>query len=417
MEEAITAPMRFLLAFTLALTGIPLQSQELPSKATSSPTGSVSGTVICSDTQAPARFAKVVLVNRNLPHFPTMDVPRTTLSITGLTGIDGHFLIDQVPPGDYYAMASVDGYIFPLTLILNESPSHPLAELLHDVPQVHVAASQTAQTEIALQRGGLIAGQATFEDGSPAAGLRVQLHAAEEEQSLSLLGPILQIITRGAVVRSNNLETDDEGRFRFSGLPPGQYRLSLSLTISASSHVVQGASSSRNALRDNGDTQSVVEIFYPGAFRMASGKVLKITGDERLSDSDIVISLKNLHTVRGTVRMPADLSTMKKATICLCDEDGPREARLSRVETIHPDGSFEFKYVPPGRYLAEVIFITDPVDGGKSIGAGAFTKSLEQHSPQIVVLDADVDAGEIPTESPSQSSGTAPSPQESPGYE
>src|ERR1700733_8006461 len=61
------------------------------------PTGSISGTVYCADTNAPARLAQIFLVQYSDKNFSSQNAIPTDL--------DGRFAAKQIPEGDYYVIA------------------------------------------------------------------------------------------------------------------------------------------------------------------------------------------------------------------------------------------------------------------------------------------------------------------------
>lgn len=402
----------WLLAMAVAMTGtLALTAQEpapqVPAppaaQRAAAPTGIVSGLVICADTQQPAHFAQVLLLNRDLLHTPEVhsdaDVKKLThmtLMVTGTARMDGHFVIENVPPGDYYAMAKVSGYLLPLARVKGNAAGQHLEEELRDVPLVHVEAYRTAETSITIHRGGLIAGRVTFDDGSPATGLQLQLHPVEGQGGSSSFEPAMMMVSVGREGQLPNMAfTDDEGRFRFPGLPPGHYKVGLRLAVSGESQRV----GTLYEMNSNGDTQSDIDIFYPAAFRLADAKMLKIEGGEQITDADISIALKDLHSVRGRIRLSADAPKNANIAIILHEKGELESPPFGRESNLHPDGSFEFEYVPAGEYVLESFSIPTlvaPEGTGQVAGGMSQTNFLAkpQNHP-VVVLDQDVDVGEI----------------------
>src|SRR4051812_11741578 len=89
-----------------------------PAAVVPEPTGIITGTVFCSDTNQPARFAKVSLESVH----PADPAPTAKGSIpvaasytgNGITSIDtsldGSFTLTKVKPGSYYVIVSKSGY-------------------------------------------------------------------------------------------------------------------------------------------------------------------------------------------------------------------------------------------------------------------------------------------------------------------
>jgi hypothetical protein len=102
--------------------GHPSSAQQ-PSTAT--PGGTVTGHVICGDTQRPARFAGVMLfgVPKEVAPAPKLDGNADATQVAALmkatmgsmnmvqtqTGMEGGFTVNNVAPGDYYVFESVAG--------------------------------------------------------------------------------------------------------------------------------------------------------------------------------------------------------------------------------------------------------------------------------------------------------------------
>lgn len=84
------------------------------------PSGSVTGYVYCADTNAPARFARV-MVEPAEDLNDSNDKRRTSISGDGFaettlvrTRLDGSYSVENVAPGRYYVLAEMPGYLSPL---------------------------------------------------------------------------------------------------------------------------------------------------------------------------------------------------------------------------------------------------------------------------------------------------------------
>src|ERR1700733_10143341 len=102
------------LSLILAALAHPVLAQQ---SAPTSPGGTVTGHVLCSDTQLPARFAQVMLFGvpteiTAMPKPDSSDTAQVAAAMKALTGsmnlvqtqtdIDGSFAATNVAPGDYY---------------------------------------------------------------------------------------------------------------------------------------------------------------------------------------------------------------------------------------------------------------------------------------------------------------------------
>src|ERR1700751_1201789 len=113
----------------------PLLSQQTTVAET--PRGSVVGQVYCADTNAPARFANVVLEPESVIRGSGVDWPPrdtaqtdrgdTTTAISA--ALDGSFRFEGVKPGRYYLIASLPGYIYPLSQFGQDDLERPTPEV------------------------------------------------------------------------------------------------------------------------------------------------------------------------------------------------------------------------------------------------------------------------------------------------
>ena len=193
--------------------------------------GAVIGHVICSDTQQPARLAHVVLEPIADVQSPAATGPgyhREGLFHLQTVSLDGSFSIPAVPPGLYYVVAEQEGYISPLALFTREQLGHPdeatLRRIAHYMTSVSVTAGHTTQTEVDLVRGAAIAGTVRFEDGSPAVNVNVGLLQRDAK------GEWKPVRTQHLASHGSDY-TDDQGAYRFSGLPAGEYLVRASIEL------------------------------------------------------------------------------------------------------------------------------------------------------------------------------------------
>ena len=123
-----------LLACVLILFSCGLAAQQAPTTAAAPAAGQVSGRVFCADTGQPARFASVQLVSDHPDANPALDASAmgknpdfekvlakamTAMmkgnNVSTVSGLDGSFTLDKVPPGTYYVLAQLAGYQSPLS--------------------------------------------------------------------------------------------------------------------------------------------------------------------------------------------------------------------------------------------------------------------------------------------------------------
>ena len=147
-----------------------------PVSATSSGGTTVTGRVICADTQRPARFAQVNLIPADADGD---NVGGRGGRTSARTDLDGNFSIGNVAAGDYYVTGQLSGYVnatqqVQAALNAGGDPGTALA----GVPLLHVGAGG-GSAELVLQRGGVIAGTVVWDDGSPAGGVAISAQPAQ----------------------------------------------------------------------------------------------------------------------------------------------------------------------------------------------------------------------------------------------
>jgi hypothetical protein len=128
--------------------------------------GTLAGRVVCSDSQAPCRFASVTI--QSAPPEQKAGESRsvtTSHSYSAATDITGSFEIREVAPGDYFVLARLEGYLCPydeLKSEMGENAAPPMADLNSSLTRVTVAAGQTVLSTVTLSRGASLGGDCTI---------------------------------------------------------------------------------------------------------------------------------------------------------------------------------------------------------------------------------------------------------------
>ncbi|MFP5237340.1 MAG: hypothetical protein ACLGSD_15695 [Acidobacteriota bacterium] len=335
-----------LLCVTLFAPFIPAQQSNAKSTGVT-----VSGRVFLEDTNAPARLATVTLQQANAVDALRADkeeVPSQSQSVQTL--LDGSFSIPNVAPGAYYVLATETGYISPMsTLIAAKSDRMPddaarnrLAAL---APRIVVQGNLPASVNITLERGGTVSGTVLYDDGSPAAGLRVELLVKKKDDWVT----VPQV---GLEETISSGYTDDRGYYRISGLPGQEYAVSVHMNL------MNGFWFTTPGRGSSGSTSSAYSFTVYSGNHMrrkdAEGFELK-PGDEH-GGEDIQIPVSQLHTVRGTVTAARDGHIVNGGRVALRYPDDNSDLAATSVAS---DGSFNFSFVPEGDFLLHVTNAAD----------------------------------------------------------
>jgi len=306
--------------------------------------GAVAGIVLCADTGKPARFATVTL-SAAPKASAKADASKTDensdqgsplpATETAITDLNGRFRMEAVEPGRYYAFATQEGYLDPLTgldFARLDKRSAGMDRNLDAIDQwkdhlVELTASVHRTTEISLQieRAAEIAGTVTFDDGSPAIGMHFQLYRKSGKTGLAEVGlPLFDGWSTRAV-------SDSHGHFKVTNLPTGEFAVC--------------------ALMPSDSQDTAPRVCLGNTFRKQDAVTVKVRAGETATGADIVIPLSGMHSVAGIVTALADGHALGMGTVRLLCADDREKARET---SIFDDGSFTLQYVPEGKYILQV---------------------------------------------------------------
>jgi len=321
-----------------------------PTKKAEAATGSVTGSVSCADTNAPARFAVVTLqrVPEEVSETGKQERDGPAMNPTATTDMDGRFFLDKVAPGRYFVVGGLAGYLNPLSRFterqLQQMSDETGRELARTVPIVSVAPNQGASVSLRLEHASELSGTVLYDDGSPAVSLDVRLLHKDKDGRLSELRVGL---VNGLGVSGSTSFTDDRGRYRMIGAPAGEYTVIATLpTQRVSLGGLFGGGISVSVVGQEG---SGLSIYLGDTFRKKDAKTIKVGDGEQVGGLDITIPGNGLHAVRGVVTAKRDDHALSQAHIELLYAD---DREVVRSVDVHDEGGeFEFSYVPVGQYI------------------------------------------------------------------
>lgn len=312
----------------------------------------VSGHVFLQDTNGPARMATVMLQpTEAVDAFRSdkkLDKAVTTESVQ--TVLDGSFTIPNVQPGTYYVVASAPGYVSSLYTLLRtgdeskkEDDASKAAAAM--APRVTVQANLPASVTVTLERGAAVSGTVLYDDGSPAAGLWVQLlvHKNGKWDAIPGIGSEATISTAG---------TDDRGHYRITGLPAQEYAVEVMLNLSKGTYVTDphgGTSMSTTS-------EYSLTVYSGNHFRKKDAEGFSVSQGEERDGEDIEIPVGRLHTLRGNVIAAHDGHLINGGRVELLYPDDKSEMSSTDVSR---DAEFNFRFVPEGDYILRVTGAAD----------------------------------------------------------
>ncbi|HEY0796032.1 MAG TPA: carboxypeptidase-like regulatory domain-containing protein [Acidisarcina sp.] len=330
-----------------------------------SPTGTVTGHVYCADTNAPARFASVMLqpveavkkeANKDAPAegegakvTVQYQIPDSFEMSVVQTSLDGSFTIEKVKPGTYYVVVNKPGYLSAMVQV-------PMADRQRITPEamekagnhkITVEANQSVQVEERIERGAALSGTVSFDDGSPAAGLSLQLWRKTKDGTWDSVA----VKTDGFMPFQF---TDDMGHFRMAGLQAGEYIAQVDMSLSVRTITRTGSSSGEGG---SGGPPFTLTMFSGGKTRKKDAVPVKLSAGEERTGEDIVIPLSKLHQVTGSLVSARDGHVINAGEVALIYPDD--RTQIASADFAMDKPGFDFRFVPEGDYLLRVNFAVD----------------------------------------------------------
>jgi len=314
----------------------------------------VSGHVVCADTNAPARLAKVTL--NPLENLSVKTAMNSEAARGATTDMEGAFSIPEVAAGRYLVLVELAGYVSGISGLDTEEREH-LKDAARTPPEgstvVEVANGQPATVDVTLERGASVSGSIRYDDGSPAIGILVGLERKNTKGAWEpALESTLQTFSFFSTTHDGSEATDSAGHFRIDGMPAGEYIVHAHLPAQTVTLPVAG--SGTFGVYDHPGVQ--LDVYSGEVFWRKDAKAITLgAGDE--VNADLLVPLGKLRTVSGNVAAATDGHAVNLGTVTLSPQDDPEETRSTEIAE---DGSFRFLYVPEGDYTLRT---TDAADG------------------------------------------------------
>lgn len=300
-------------------------------------TGSVAGTVYCSDTHRPARGALVMAVR--VGQDSDDSAPKMAR-----TGIDGRYMLPHVPAGEYLVIAYQPGYLMPTNGAVATALGTGGAAAVSDDPKRRTVSvgDGPVRFDIQLDRGATVSGRVMYSDGSPDAQAKVELWSADAQPSgrYEANEPAHNYAQRMGI--DSGISIDDQGRYWIAGVVPGKYRVVVRQTLMGDA---EGANGSVD-LRWPGASAAALRVYAGDTLHEKDAKVFELKAGEETPGVDITVPLDAFHRLSGTVSA-ADGRTINMGEVTLKDAN---DASVWFHTQIDRDGTFVFANVPAGTY-------------------------------------------------------------------
>jgi 5-hydroxyisourate hydrolase-like protein (transthyretin family) len=316
----------------------PKTSAPAKGEARKSSTGSVSGQVLYEDTGKPVRHARVMLIPEEEGGNPAV----------AISDREGNFRIPKVEEGNYIADVESPGCISAVSFFdaadfrRHDGPGPDTTKLKSDFVETRVDSGQETRLNAFCKRGSAIAGTITYDDGSPAPNIRVNLFRKTDSG-------IQQVVSGLNVSALTGNRTDDRGRFRIAGLSAGEYVLAASEDFAQN-----GVPDSVEGTFLGMEGSSLARIFYGDVPSLKEAKSIRLAQGEERDDADIHLITRKLHLISGTVISKSDQHPVAQANIALMMIDTETNVQGSALSVTDDDGKWSFDGIPDGAYTIMV---------------------------------------------------------------
>lgn len=232
-----------------------------------------------------------------------------------LTGTEGEFSFEGVPPGHVYITLTKPGYFGPGALARGRT-----ADTTVEV------GPDTGRLVLKMAPEAVIFGRVTGQDGDPLEAASIQVLTQS-----SVEGRRIFTRTRGDV------RTDEDGNFRIASLPSGRYYLAVK--AGTVTRRVLGAQTAKNS------EAYPAQIFYPGTADLAAATPIELAPGQKM-ETQFSLALSPAYKLAGKVVAAGEWKHINMPLII----DSLGQPLLNPEQFDAAAGSFEFRAIPAGTY-------------------------------------------------------------------
>lgn len=284
-------------------------------------TGRIAGRVVAADTGAPIRRADVQLT-----------APETGVKLAR-TDQEGRFDFRDLPAGRYSLGASRPGYV---------SVQYGQRRAFEPGRPIELADKQVVpRADIAMPRGGVIAGRITDEFGEPVA-----------EAMISVMRRSWANGRRRLMPAGRTAQTNDLGQYRVYGLPPGEYYVSGSVRGLERPMAGPGPGPASTALPPGFET-GYAQTYFPGAAGPAGAQAVTVAIAQEAQNTDFALLPVRLARVSGTVIGSEGKPLGSAMVVARPVEAAGIGLGMPPGRPTGPDGRFDIPGLAPGDYILQ----------------------------------------------------------------
>jgi uncharacterized protein (DUF2141 family) len=265
-----------------------------------------------------------------------------------VTDDEGRFAFSDLPPGRYSLVAEKPGYV--KTFHGSKRPGGT-----QGTPVAVLAGQPAPAVTIRVPRGAVIAGIVRDQFGTPVSTAQVSVKQAVVVNGTRRMTDVPNLRVTAAT-------TDDQGRYRIYGLPPGEYAVFCSLaginyngvheTNSADVEaVLRDLRAGRPAAATATPPRQVALAggYLPGVPDADSAQLVALAVGEERTGADILVGPLRALSVSGTSLGPGG-TPMRNIMVAVVNSATGTRVGSGGVIMPETDGRFVLSALPPGRY-------------------------------------------------------------------
>jgi hypothetical protein len=313
--------------------------------------------------------------------------------------MDGTYTIEHLAHGQYTVMAALPGYLSSfdemITGAIDDNSPDAMRKRLLDLGTVTISGGETETYDISLERGAAVSGRVLYSDGSPATQVSIEvedIHAkrltGEKQQQAQMAANMVR-----TMFTHQSQNTDDQGRFRISGLKPGSYRVVAVSSLSSDIDSQEGEAAGFALLIGGMADPGALRVYSGDTLHAKAAKTYELRSRDEVSGIDITIPLNAYHQVKGTLTA-VDGRPINKATVTLTDTT---DDTVSFETSVSESGTFNFPAVAAGTYTlaAKEARIIGRTPGSNSdipmrYAPTKATNAFADGTTSVIVKDSDV---------------------------
>lgn len=297
--------------------------------------------VYYEDTGRPVKRMSVMLISK-----------ARSREATGVTDANGNLEIKNLQAGKYYALVNAPGVVTPLAYVDFRRPrEESFEDQMLGFPAIEINGISDITAQIPARRGAAIGGRVTYSDGDAAIGIKIEILRKVGDEYLQTVPnfPAIESMVRGD---AGIFQTDDRGMYRFSGLPAGEYLVKVTENVQHTSEPRQNYYGSDSHLHGDG---SLLSVFFENAFLKDNAQTLKVEFGQELTEINITIPDRDLHSIEGKIIAAKDKLPIRNAKLYI-KRDGDTEITSgpfsNQPQSVHSDinGVWKFSELPKGTY-------------------------------------------------------------------